>query len=71
MRISKTTLIYIYALALGLMTFLLAKRVITSFKSNEFDYFKLVINLGIIVYFVFKIVKLGKEQNNNDASSFK
>jgi hypothetical protein len=71
MKISKTALIYIYALALGLMTFLLTKRVITSFKSDEFDYLKLVINLGIIVYFVFKIVKLGKEQNNNDASSFK
>lgn len=71
MKISKTTLIYIYAVALCLMTFLLAKRVITSFNTNEFDYFKLVANLILIVYFIIKIVKLGKEQNNQDPTSLK
>jgi Ca2+/Na+ antiporter len=71
MKISKTTLIYIYAVALCLMTFLLAKRVITSINTNEFDYFKLVANLILIVYFIIKIVKLGKEQNNQDPTSLK
>ncbi|MEN9929013.1 MAG: hypothetical protein RLZZ231_934 [Bacteroidota bacterium] len=71
MKISKNTLIYIYALALCLMTFLLAKRTITSFKTNEFDYFKLVANFILIVYFIIKIVKLGKEQNDQGNSSIK
>lgn len=71
MKISKTTLIYIYAVALCLMTFLFAKRVITSFNTNEFDYFKLVANLILIMYFIIKIVKLGKEQNNQDPTSLK
>lgn len=68
MKISKTNLIYIYAIALCLMTFLLAKRIITSFKTDDFDYFKLIANGIIIVYFIIKIIKLGKEQkepNNN------
>jgi hypothetical protein len=63
MKISKTNLIYIYAIALCLMTFLLAKRIITSFKTDDFDYFKLIANGIIIVYFIIKIIKLGKEQN--------
>lgn len=67
MKISKTNLIYIYAIALCLMTFLLAKRIITSFKTDDFDYFKLIANGIIIVYIIIKIVKLGKEQNNNSS----
>ena len=38
MKISKTTLIYLYAIALFAMTFLLAKSIITSFKTNDYDY---------------------------------
>ena len=67
MKISKTNLIYIYAIALCLMTFLLAKRIIISFKTDDFDYFKLIANGMIIVYFIIKIIKLGKEQNNNSS----
>ena len=67
MKISKTNLIYIYAIALCLMTFLLAKRIIISFKTDDFDYFKLIANGIIIVYFIIKIIKLGKEQNNNSS----
>lgn len=51
--------------------FFIGKRVITSFNTNEFDYFKLVANLILIVYFIIKIVKLGKEQNNQDPTSLK
>jgi hypothetical protein len=69
MKISKTTLIYLYALALCLATFLLAKRFILSFKTNDYDYFKLIANGLIIIYFIIKIIKLGKEQNNQDSSS--
>jgi hypothetical protein len=71
MKISKTNLIYIYAIALCLMTFLLAKRIITSFKTDDFDYFKLIANAVIIIYFIIKIIKLGKEQNNQENSSSK
>ena len=67
MKISKTNLIYIYAIALCLMTYLLAKRIIISFKTDDFDYFKLIANGIIIVYFIIKIIKLGKEQNNNSS----
>jgi hypothetical protein len=69
MKISKTTLIYLYALALCVATFLLAKRFILSFKTNDYDYFKLIANGLIIIYFIIKIIKLGKEQNNQDSSS--
>jgi hypothetical protein len=69
MKISKTTLIYFYALALCVATFLLAKRFILSFKTNDYDYFKLIANGLIIIYFIIKIIKLGKEQNNQDSSS--
>ena len=68
MKISKTTLIYLYALALFVATFLLAKRFILSFKTNDYDYFKLIANGLIIIYFIIKINKLGKEQNNQDSS---
>ncbi len=71
MKISKTTLIYLYAIALFVMTFLLAKSIITSFKTNDYDYFKLITNGLIMLYFIIKIVKLGKEQNNEDSSSLK
>lgn len=63
MKISKTNLIYIYAIALFLMTFLFAKRIMTSFKTDDFDYLKIIANGIIIVYLIFKIIKLGKEQN--------
>jgi hypothetical protein len=53
------------------MTFLLAKRIITSFKTDDFDYFKLIANAVIIIYFIIKIIKLGKEQNNQENSSSK
>jgi hypothetical protein len=69
MKISKTALIYLYALALCVATFLLAKRFILSFKTNDYDYFKLIANGLIIIYFIIKIIKLGKEQNNQDSSS--
>ena len=69
MKISKTTLIYLFALALCVATFLLAKRFILSFKTNDYDYFKLIANGLIIIYFIIKIIKLGKEQNNQDSSS--
>ena len=69
MKISKTTLIYLYALALCVATFLLAKRFILSFKTNDYDYFKLIANGLIIIYFIIKLIKLGKEQNNQDSSS--
>jgi|688.fasta_scaffold2339260_1 hypothetical protein len=71
MKISNTTLIYLYAIALFVMTFLLAKSIITSFKTNDYDYFKLIANGLIMLYFIIKIVKLGKEQNNQDSSSLK
>jgi hypothetical protein len=47
----------------------LAKRFILSFKTNDYDYFKLIANGLIIIYFIIKIIKLGKEQNNQDSSS--
>ena len=58
MKISKTTLIYLYALALCVATFLLAKRFILSFKTNDYDYFKLIANGLIMLYFIIKIVMI-------------
>ncbi|WP_395043636.1 hypothetical protein [Flavobacterium sp.] len=64
MKIDTKILIYIYVAILFVATYLLASRIITSLKTNEFDYFKIIANLGILVYLIFRIIKLSKIENN-------
>lgn len=72
MKLDNKTLIYVYAGVLFILTFLFVQRLITSFKTQEFDYLRLSVNLALLIYIIIKVVKLGKEENdkkeNNEQS---
>ena len=56
--------LYVYVVFLFVLTFLFASRLITSLKTQIFDYFKLGLNLILVIYLVIKIIKIGKKENN-------
>ena len=64
MKLDNTKLIYIYAIVLFALAFLLTKRIITSINTNDFNYFKIGLNAALLVYLIIKVVKLGKEEND-------
>lgn len=64
MKLNNKTILYIYVVLLFVLTFLLTSRVIKSIKTHEFDYLKIAINIGLIVYIAIKTVKLGKIEND-------
>ena len=65
MKLNNKTLLYIHVALLFVLTFLLTSRVIKGIKTHEFNYIKLAINVGLLIYLVIKIIKLGKIENNN------
>ncbi|WP_298392114.1 hypothetical protein [Flavobacterium sp.] len=71
MKLNNTTILYIYVGVLFILTYLFASRLITSFKTQEFDYLRLSVNLGLLIYIIIKIVKLGKIENNKIDSDAK
>ena len=71
MKLDNKTLIYVYAGVLFILTFLFVQRLITSFKTQEFDYLRLSVNLGLLVYIIIKVVKLGKIENDKTDSDAK
>lgn len=72
MKLDNKTLIYVYAGVLFILTFLFVQRLITSFKTQEFDYLRLSVNLALLIYIIIKVVKLGRVENdkkeNNEQS---
>lgn len=71
MKLNKTTILNIYVGVLFILTYLFASRLITSFKTQEFDYLRLSVNLGLLIYIIIKVVKLGKIENNKTDSDAK
>jgi hypothetical protein len=69
MKLDNKTILYVYAGVLFILTYLFASRLITSFKTQEFDYLRLSINLGLLIYIIIKVVKLGKIENNKTDKS--
>lgn len=63
MKGTKTKL-YLYVAFLFLLTFLLASRIFSGFKTHEFDYLKLVFNVLILAYVIFQVIRLGKIEND-------
>ncbi len=59
-------IIYVYIAALFVLTYLLASRLIISFKTNEYDYLKIAANLGLLIYLIIKVIKLGKIENDKN-----
>ncbi|WP_298308987.1 hypothetical protein [Flavobacterium sp.] len=64
MKLDNKTILYIYVGVLFILTYLFASRLITSFKTQEFDYLRLSVNLGLLIYIIIKVVKLGKIEND-------
>ena len=56
--------LYVYVVFLFVLTFLFASRLITSLKTQIFDYFKLGLTLILVIYLFIKIIKIGKTENN-------
>lgn len=71
MKLDNKTILYIYVGVLFILTYLFASRLITSIKTQEFDYLRLSVNLGLLLYIIIKIVKLGKIENNKTDSDAK
>ena len=61
---NNTKWLYIYVAILFILTFLFANRLISGFKTQTFDYFRLSVNLILLIYIVIKIKKLGKIEND-------
>ncbi len=55
--------LYVYVVFLFILTFLFASRLITSLRTQVFDYFKLGLNLILLIYLAIKIKKLGQKEN--------
>ena len=64
MKLDNKTILYIYVGVLFILTYLFASRFIASLKTQEFDYLRLSVNLGLLIYIIIKVVKLGKIEND-------
>ena len=64
MKFTSKQIIYFYVVLLFIFTFLLVSRLITAFKTNEFDYFRLGLNATVVVLCIFNIVKRNKLSDN-------
>ncbi len=69
MKLDNKTILYIYVGVLFILTYLFASRLITSLRTQEFDYLRLSVNLGLLIYIIIKVVKLGKIENNKTDKS--
>jgi hypothetical protein len=59
-------LLYIYIAFLFILTFLLTSRIIKGFKTQDFDFFKIGVNVALLVYVIVQVVRLGKIENNKN-----
>ncbi len=64
MKVNIKIIIYLYTVALFLLTSLLATEVINFFKSSNFDYVSAIVDAVFICYFAFKINTLGSNSNS-------
>jgi len=64
MKLNNRTLIYIYVGVLFVLTYLFASKLILGLRTQEFDWLRLLVNLGLILYIVIKVLKLGKIEND-------
>ncbi len=62
MKLTNKTKIYLFVALLGLFIFLFANQLITSIKTNHYNYLRLVLRFAAILVIVFQIVKLYKNK---------
>jgi hypothetical protein len=66
MKINNKMLLYINIAFLFILTFLLTSRIIKGFKTQDFDFFKIGVNVALLVYVIVQVVRLGKIENNKN-----
>lgn len=64
MKLNNRTLIYIYVGVLFVLTYLFASKFISGIRTQEFDWLRLSVNLGLIIYIIIKVLKLSKIEND-------
>lgn len=67
MKFTNQTKIYLHIALLLLFTFLLANQLLTSIKTNNYNYLRFTLRVAAILVVVFQIINLRKnKQINND-----
>lgn len=51
-------------MGLFVLTYLFVSKLISGFKNKDYDYLRLAINLGLIIYIIIKVIKLGRLEND-------
>jgi hypothetical protein len=64
MKVNIKTIIYLYTIALFLLTFLFARDIIHGIKTGNFDFISLIIYAVCLGFFAFKINRLGAKSNS-------
>lgn len=53
--------LFFNVLLLFLFTYFLASKIINGFKTQDFDYFRIVLNIAVIAFSIFNIKKYNNE----------
>jgi len=64
MKITNTTKVYLYTAFLFVFTFLLTSKLMKAYKTNEYDYLKIGINVIVEIVLIYLIVKYANIENN-------
>ena len=64
MNFSNQQKLYFNVILLFLFTFFLASKIISGFKSNNFDYFRIVIGFILLIFCVLSVIKYANKENN-------
>lgn len=59
-------ILYIYIAVLFVLTYLLASRLIKGIKTQDFNFFKIGVNIVLLIYVIVQVVRLGKIENNKN-----
>lgn len=64
MKITNTTKVYLYTALLFVFTFLLTSKLMKAYKTNEYDYLKIGINVIVEIVLIYLIVKYANIENS-------
>ena len=64
MKINNTTKVYIYVGLLFVFTFLLTSKLMKAYNTNEYDYFKIGINVIVEIILIYLIIKYANLENS-------
>jgi len=58
--------LYLYVALLFVLTFTLTSNLITSFKTNEFNYINIILKVIMVIFAIMQIVHLSKIENDKN-----